>query len=230
MYILHIETATAICSVALSNGPELVAYRDLVEEMNHTATLTPAIDELLKAVSIQPGNIGAISISSGPGSYTGLRVGSSTAKAMAFSLEIPIIAVPTLTALASAAFLAIQDVDLVLPMIDARRKEVYTGLYDRAGQEIWPVSSVILDEKFFSEVLAGKGQVVCCGDGSLKIGEMAPLDKNLQVEKEILCSARHLVAPAWDLFQQGNIREALHFVPYYMKPPNITVPRQTGFV
>jgi len=230
MYILHLETATAICSVALSNGPELVAYRDLTEGMNHTAILAPAIDEILKGVSLQPGNLGAISVSSGPGSYTGLRVGSSTAKAMAYSLGIPLIAVPTLTALARAGFLAFADADLVLPMIDARRKEVYTALYDRTGQEIWPVSSVILDEKFFSEVLSGKGQIVSCGDGSLKIGEMASLAKNLRVEEEILCSARYLVAPAWDLFQQGNIQEALHFVPYYMKPPNITVPRQAGFV
>ena len=229
MYILHIETATPICSVALSQGPDLLVYRDMQEGMNHTAMLTPMIEELLKSISIRPSDLGAISVSSGPGSYTGLRVGSSTAKAMAYSLNIPILAVPTLAALASAAFLANPDIDLALPMIDARRKEVYAALFDRAGQELWPASSVILEEKFFSDVLPQAGIIVGCGDGSLKIGDLAGLAGNFRVEQEILCSARHLVAPAWDLFQQGKVREALHFVPYYLKPPNITVPRQVGF-
>lgn len=229
MYILHIETATPICSVALSQGPDLLVYRDMEEGMNHTAMLTPMIEELLKSISIRPSDLGAISVSSGPGSYTGLRVGSSTAKAMAYSLNVPILAVPTLAALASAAFLANPDIDLALPMIDARRKEVYTALFDREGQELWPASSVILEEKFFSDVLPQAGLIVGCGDGSLKIGDLAGLAGNLRVEKEILCSARHLVAPAWDLFQQGKVSEPLHFVPYYLKPPNITVPRQAGF-
>src|SRR6187431_1856868 len=100
MYILHIETSTAVCSVALSRDRTLVAFLDLEEGMNHTAQLSPIISQLIQSASIKPTDLGAIAVSSGPGSYTGLRVGSSTAKAMAYSLGIPLIAVPTLITLA----------------------------------------------------------------------------------------------------------------------------------
>lgn len=225
MYILHIETSTAVCSVALSQGQALVAFQDMEEGMNHTARLAPAINELLHAASIKPTDLGAISVSSGPGSYTGLRVGSSTAKAMAYSLGIPIIAIPTLTSLARAVFDKHPDAVYALPMIDARRKEVYTALYDRTLKLVWPVSSAILEESFFAEKVPGEVIIYSCGDGSLKIGDSVPAGIQLKVDAEIMCSARHLVNPALALLEKGLTEDPLHFVPYYLKPPNITQPR-----
>lgn len=230
MYILHIETSTAICSVALSQGTTLLAYKDLEEGMNHTVQLAPVISHLIQSASIKPTDLGAIAISSGPGSYTGLRVGSSTAKAMAYSLGIPLISVPTLVSLAQAVFDTYPDADFALPMIDARRLEVYTALYDRNLIPVLPVSSAILSEAFFAEKLPGDGAVVySCGDGSLKIGDMVPGNVQLKVAKDIMCSGRHLIKPALELLKGGAIEDPLRFVPYYLKPPNITQPRNLGF-
>ncbi len=225
MYILHIETSTAVCSVALSRDQNLVAFQDMEEGMNHTARLAPAISELLHTASIKPTDLGAIAVSSGPGSYTGLRVGSSTAKAMAYSLSIPIIAVPTLLSLASAVFEKHPEAVYALPMIDARRKEVYTALYDRTLTPVWPVSSAILEESFFAEKVPGEVIIYSCGDGCLKIGDVVPAGINLKVDPEIMCSGRHLINPALDLWAAGLVEAPLHFVPYYLKPPNITQPR-----
>ncbi len=121
--------------------------------MNHTAMLAPAIEAIMNEFALTPADLSAIAVSSGPGSYTGLRVGSSTVKAMAYSLGKPILAVHTLKALAKAAFDQYPDAEYALPMIDARRREVYAALFDRTLNEIWPVSSVILDEAFFLEGL-----------------------------------------------------------------------------
>ena len=228
MYILHIETSTAVCSVALSRDRTLVAFQDLEEGMNHTARLAPAISELLHTASIKPTDLAAIAVSSGPGSYTGLRVGSSTAKAMAYSLGIPIIAVPTLLSLASVVFDKYPEAVYALPMIDARRKEVYTALYDRTLTPVWPVSSAILEESFFAEKLPGEVIIYSCGDGSLKIGDVIPEGINLKVDPEIMCSGRHMINPALDLWAKGLVEDPLHFVPYYLKPPNITQPRILG--
>jgi tRNA threonylcarbamoyladenosine biosynthesis protein TsaB len=198
------------------------------EGMNHTAMLAPAIEAILKEADLAPADLHAIAVSSGPGSYTGLRVGSSTVKAMAYSLGRPILAVDTLKALAKAAFDRHPESEYALPMIDARRKEVYAALFDRTLNEIWPVSSVILDERFFLEGLPLGGKIIACGDGSAKIGDLALLAPHLSVDPAIRCSAGHLVPLAMDLFDTEKFQDPLHFVPYYHKPPNITEPKRAG--
>ncbi len=114
-------------------------------------------------------------------------------------------------------------------MIDARRKEVYTALFDRTMAEIWPVSSVILNEEFFSKRVNGFGYIYSGGDGAHKIGEMASISPNLKLDPDLLCSARYLVAPALELLAQGKVQDPIRFVPYYLKPPNITQPKRAGF-
>ncbi len=226
MYILHIETSTIICSVALSKGSVLLEYLDMEEGMNHAALLAPAIERLLQSASIRPSDLDAIAVCSGPGSYTGLRVGSSTAKAMAYSLGKPLIAIPTLQALAQAAFDQYPDTEFALPMIDARRQEVYTAIYRRSFEEVLPVSSAILTEEFFTHGIPVSGTIVSCGDGCLKIGDLAHLAPGLQVDTTILCSAKHMITLAVDAFIKGNFENPLHFVPHYLKPPNITEPKK----
>jgi len=228
MYILHIETSTGICSVALSQGRRILACHDMEEGMNHTAMLAPAIEVIMKEADLTPADLSAIAVSSGPGSYTGLRVGSSTVKAMAYSLGKPILSVPTLEALAKAAFDRHPESEYALPMIDARRKEVYAALFDRSLNEIWPVSSVILDEEFFLKGLPSSGKIIACGDGSAKIGDLALVAPHLTVDAMIRCSAGHLVPLAVYLFEKEKFDNPLHFVPYYHKPPNITEPKRAG--
>lgn len=226
MYILHIETSTVVCSVALSKGPTLLECIDMEEGMNHAALLAPTIEKLLQSASIKTADLDAIAVCSGPGSYTGLRVGSATAKAMAYSLGKPLIAIPTLQALAQAAFDRHPKAEFALPMIDARRREVYTAIYNRSLEEVLPVSSAILTEEFFTHGIPVSGMIVSCGDGSLKIGDLASFTPGLQVDTTIICSARHMVALASDAYRKSNFEDPLHFVPHYLKPPNITEPKK----
>ena len=225
MYILHIETSTENCSVALSIGDELVECIDNAEGMNHTAILAPTIQRLLKSAGIDPSGLGAISVSSGPGSYTGLRVGSSTAKAMAYSLKIPIVAVPSLSALASAAFLGYPDAAWALPMLDARRNEVYTSLFSRDLEQAIQTSSVILEKQAIDDLIPPGAVVICCGNWARKLlGH--ELSQGVIIDQEILSSARHLISPAFKLIFNREFSDPLHFVPYYLKPPNITQQRK----
>ncbi|HSF90460.1 MAG TPA: tRNA (adenosine(37)-N6)-threonylcarbamoyltransferase complex dimerization subunit type 1 TsaB [Saprospiraceae bacterium] len=226
MYILHIETSTVVCSVALSKGPTLLECIDMEDGMNHAALLAPTIERLLQSASIKPSDLDAIAVCSGPGSYTGLRVGSATAKAMAYCLGKPLIAIPTLQALAQAVFEQHLEAEFALPMIDARRQEVYTAIYRRSFEEVLPVSSVILTEEFFAHGIPASGMIVSCGDGSLKIGDLASFSSDLKVDTTIICSARHMVTLAADAYVKGNFEYPLHFVPHYLKPPNITEPKK----
>ena len=224
MHILHIETSTKICSIAVSYGKEVLGFLDLTEGMNHTALLAPAINELLKSKSIKPGDLAAVSVSSGPGSYTGLRVGSSTAKAMAYALGIPLLPVPSLYALAGAAIKQQPKAQLVIPMIDARRNEVYTAVYDQDLQELVPVSSMLLDTSSLERILDSEKLIILCGDGSWK-DDQDRLPEHTLIDRSIQSSAIHLVDPAYDMFLGHRHGDILHFVPFYLKPPNITQPR-----
>lgn len=226
MYILHIETSTVVCSVALSKDDTLLGSIDMNDGMNHAALLAPTIERLLQSASIKPAELDAIAVCSGPGSYTGLRVGSATAKAMAYSLGKPLIAIPTLKALAQAVFDQHPEAEFAIPMIDARRREVYTAIYYRSLEEVLPVSSAILTEEFFTHGIPVSGMIVSCGDGSLKIGDLANLTPGLRIDNSIICSARHMVALAVDAHRKGNFEDPLHFVPHYLKPPNITEPKK----
>lgn len=223
-YILHIETSTKVSSIAISKGSEVIGYLDLKEGMNHTALLAPAIEQLLKTNSLKNSQLSAISVSSGPGSYTGLRVGSSSAKAMAYTLRIPILSVPTLLSLANAAFEKYPDALQVMPMLDARRNEVYTAIYNPDLQEILPASSLILEKKILSDLIAPEKQTVICGDGAAKVSK-ENAGEGTRIDPSIQTSAAHLVGPALKMYRDHQYSDAMHFVPFYLKPPNITEPR-----
>ncbi len=224
MYLLHIETSTNICSVALSKGDVLLQCIELSEGLNHTAMLAPMIDQVLKENQLLPSDLSAVSVSSGPGSYTGLRVGSSTAKAMAYSLAIPIIGVPTLLSLAYAASEHYPDMDYFLPMLDARRNEVYVALFDNDLNEVMQVSSLIVENETVRELIPA-GKIMACGDGAKKVEKLGA-EIGIEVDPRIICSARHLIRPAFQQFISGRKGDPMHFVPFYMKPPNITQQRK----
>ena len=226
MNILHIETSTKICSVALSHGRTVLGSIHLNEGMNHTALLTPSIDQLLQSNNIETGDLTAVSISSGPGSYTGLRVGASTAIGMAYSLKIPILEIPTLTSLAKIAFDKYPATDLVMPMIDARRDEVYTAVFDRKLNIRFQVSSFILGDNLWDDVGVSGEMVVFCGDGSPKMEAWIKGTKGI-IDPSIESNALNMVELAFEKYNAGEFSDPFRFVPFYLKPPNITKPRQS---
>ena len=222
MYILHIETATKICSIALSFEEEVIAWMDHGDSMNHTAVLAPMIESLLKENKVSMSQLGAISLSSGPGSYTGLRVGGSTAKAIAYTLEIPLISVPTLESLASAAMRLHPHVQYIMPMIDARRDEVYTSLFTHELVTRWDLQAMHITGDFVENHLPKDVRILVCGDGAHKVIPFLTGGSNVIVDESILPSARHLVPTAVARFRQDQHEDPMHFTPYYIKPPNIT--------
>lgn len=145
--ILNLETATTVCSVALSQGSQVLAHRELNKGYTHAENLHVFIDEVLKEAGVQPRQLQAVAVSAGPGSYTGLRIGSSTAKGLAFSLGIPFIALNTLQVLAYAISEKHPLGSHLCPMLDAGRMEVYTAVYDAGLRLTTPVQAMILTEE-----------------------------------------------------------------------------------
>ena len=144
--ILNIETATSACSVALAKDGKVIAAKETNDGQVHAEKITVFIKEILEQASVSFNKLDAIAVGSGPGSYTGLRIGTATAKGLCYTLDKPLIAVPTLKAMAQGAAEKLKRGDvLYCPMIDARRLEVYTALFDSTGKEILPVQAKILD-------------------------------------------------------------------------------------
>lgn len=170
MNLLHIETSTPVCSAAVTTTDGQTLCRCLQTQANHAAMLPRFIDELLQQIQLQQIALDGISVSEGPGSYTGLRIGVSCAKGLAYALHLPLIAVPTLQILANQAAEQQKVWDegiLFCPMIDARRMEVYTCLYDRNLSPITETQAVVVDEQTFLPWL--KEHVICfCGTGASK--------------------------------------------------------------
>ena len=176
MTLIGLDSSTDVCSAALLRDGEVVAERLNLSGSNHAALLPTYVQEL-QAVAAEKGlTIEAVALSSGPGSYTGLRIGASLAKGLCYGADIPLIAVPTLAVIAGAAITAISRFEdlkiqrlegLICPMIDARRMEVYCALYDGQLQEVKPLEAMVIDEQSFAEVL-DEHIVYFCGNGAEK--------------------------------------------------------------
>ena len=158
-YMLLIETATSICSVALSFGDELVAFKESNVPNSHSAMLNVLIDELLKENGVSYGDIVAVALSIGPGSYTGLRIGSSTAKGLAYALSVPVITIDTLDILAFAAH-ETHNGCFVIAMIDARRMEVYSKIFDCDMNVVRGCRADVLCEDFYDEFFSENDRVL----------------------------------------------------------------------
>ena len=225
--ILHIETSGEYCSVALSQGPNILSVINSTEKNNHSTALAPDAQRLLGTHDIEPEHLHAISVSGGPGSYTGLRVGVSFAKAMCFALDIPLIAVDTLESLAVAARKAMHDRDdlqegtIYYSNIDARRMEVYVAAFDASGKRILPNSAMIVEESTFTDFTKKGKKIVFCGTGTSKCTGMLT-DVNI-IHYPMQCKAEHLVAPALHSYEQENFADLVSYRPDYVKAPNITV-------
>mgnify|MGYP003288435146 CR=1 FL=1 len=221
--ILSIETGTDICSVALANDGELMALRESDEGRDHAKKVAVFVDELLKETGVQPDDLDAIAVGKGPGSYTGLRIGVSFAKGMCYALNIPLIAIGSLDALTEVARedyeAGIIDVDeyewsqaRFCPMVDARRMEVYTQMFDAKGKSLNEVKAEIVTEDSFADWRSERPFVIF-GNGAAKCLEV--LSDAILIN--VTPSARGLAALAHQRFEAGKTEDIAYFEPFYLK-------------
>jgi len=225
--ILNIETSTEICSVCLSKGKEVIAIRETTENFVHAEIITLQIAACLTEAKVNMHDLDAIAVSAGPGSYTGLRVGTSTAKGICFALDKPLLTIDTLTSLARASQEEGGEVNsLYCPMIDARRMEVYTSLYDERLKMIAPVHALILREDSFDKYFNEEHKIIFSGNANQKIQDLYPAA--YAKFSSIRCSSKHLVPLSIQAFREKKFTDIAYFSPNYLKSPNITVSKKKG--
>jgi tRNA threonylcarbamoyladenosine biosynthesis protein TsaB len=231
--ILNIETSTEVCSVNMSRNGQLIAERESIEGMNHSRLLTVYIDELFRETGIPASALDAVAVSKGPGSYTGLRIGVSVAKGLCYSLDIPLIAVGTLDVAGKYAaenhvkYLAADNPvveTLFCPMIDARRMEVYTAIYNIRGEILEPVSAKIIDENSFSGLLQNH-RILFFGNGAQKCRQTL-VHPNALFTGPDKASARFMIKCAEEKYNNSHWEVVAYFEPFYLKDFVATVPRK----
>ena len=217
--LLHIETATDVCSVALSRGAEIIGLKEEAGGNNHAKNLLPFVDEVLKQGGCKIADLNGVAVSIGPGSYTGLRIGVSTAKGIAYTAGIPVMAVSTLESIAQGAKqlwsgTSTETVQIV-PMIDARRMEVFTTRFTYDMQKIEEVSSKIVEENTFAELLSEQ-KVLFCGNGMPKCRELLSAFPNACfIDTPI--SAKNMLPTALRKWQNSEFEDVAYFEPFYLK-------------
>jgi len=227
--ILHIETATPTCSVALSIGDELISFKESHIDKSHASLLTVFIEDLFRETEIPPNRLDAVSVSMGPGSYTGLRIGVSVAKGLAYSLGIPMLAVSTLKAMALGFNKKLEpekngdSIFLLCPMIDARRMEVYLAMYDSELKTIQDTTAMIVDENSFVDELKS-GKIYFFGTGAQKC-ETLINHKNSFFNPEFLNSSKDLIPLAFNQYKNKEFVDIAYFEPYYLKDFIATTPK-----
>jgi len=218
--ILHLETATKVCSVALSKNGQQIAIKEIEEEgYSHGENLTLLIQDVLKESEISMKDLDAVSLASGPGSYTGLRIGAATAKGLCYALSIPLIAVDALTSLCEIARTKHPEKNLCA-LIDARRMEVFSLIQNEKGETIKNISADILDEESYDEFVP----FVYFGDGAAKLDELWS-NRELEADLSIKSSASGQVRLAFDKFQNQEFEDVAYWEPFYLKDFVVQAPK-----
>ena len=210
MIILSIESSTTVCSVALHQNGQLLALTELFGEKSHATFLTLIIEDLVKKNKLQLSDIQAVAVSEGPGSYTGLRIGVSVAKGLCYALQIPLLAVDTLQVMA-AQLADFEPNAWLCPMLDARRMEVYTAIFQKT-KKIYPTKALVLDQNSFSEFLENQ-KIYFFGDGSGKFEKICSHTNAFFVEN-CYPSAKFVGKLA---FQNPKEVDLAYFEPHYLK-------------
>ncbi|MGW8122959.1 tRNA (adenosine(37)-N6)-threonylcarbamoyltransferase complex dimerization subunit type 1 TsaB [Roseivirga echinicomitans] len=223
--ILSIETSTTVCSVALTTGGSTLASQKLFLEKSHSTLLTVVIEQIMKQVGMEMTELDAIAVSKGPGSYTGLRIGVSTAKGLCYALDKPLIAVNTLLAMANEVNRQNHSQALLCPMIDARRMEVYTALFDHELSELEKTSAKILDENAFNETLS-RQHVLFFGNGAEKFMALKADVVNAIFIENITPSAWSVGLLAHQAFLRNEFEDVAYFEPFYLKDFVATKPKK----
>ena len=219
IYILNIETSTKACSVSLSDNGKLLAVKEAVDmDYSHAEKLNLFIEEVMKSAGLKYSQLSAVSVSKGPGSFTGLRIGVSTAKGLAYALDIPLISIETLKSMA-VGFLSenvCQADELLVPMIDARRKEVYMQIFDAGLNPNTKTEAKIIDSHSF-EALYTEKKFHLFGDGAGKFAEEFNLDTRVVVHEGFYPSARFMTRLSFQKFKAKSFEDIAYFEPYYLK-------------
>ena len=222
--ILNIETATEICSVAISNDEELLILHESEEPYSHSEIITILIEKCVKEAKINLKDLDAVAVSQGPGSYTALRVGASAAKGICYALDKPLIVIDTLQSIALATYEKEKTNALYCPMIDARRMEVYCKMFDAQNKAVTKLESKVIDESSYNNYFASNQKIIFSGNGAEKC--KAVLKSPLAVFSQVYCSAANLISLSQESFKEQKFIDPAYFVPNYHKSPNITTPKK----
>lgn len=225
--ILNIDTTTAVCSAALTAEGMVLCHAEDFEGRNHAALLSGFIKRCLDFAAERELKLEAVAVSMGPGSYTGLRIGLSEAKGLAYALEVPLIGVRTLELMATRVMFSADDIDpesILVPMIDARRMEVFTAAYDFGLNELMKPGPLILDENSYAGLIATGRPVLLFGDGSTKAAEVIKAP-NVRIIPGITPLAVDMVALAERAYARREFIDLAYSTPLYLKEFQATVPK-----
>lgn len=219
--IICIETATNLCSVALCDSAGVISLKESNDLKSHASMLTLFIGDILKETGISASDLEAVAVSKGPGSYTGLRIGVSVAKGIAYAASIPLIGIETTLSM----FMGMSEkmtkegrIDpytLFCPMLDARRMEVYYALYDSSGNRIKDISAEIITEDSFNSV-PESNKIILFGDGASKCKEILKRP-GIQFADDFAMSAAYMYSPALLAFKSKHFEDVAYFEPFYLK-------------
>ena len=211
--LLNIETSTKVCSVSLAlNGEILASKEESSEKYIHSEKLNVFIEELFAQVDYQLKDLAAICVSKGPGSYTGLRIGVSCAKGFCYALDIPLISIDSLSVLAKG-YLSDNFINantILMPMIDARRMEVYTAIFNHKAEIQTSISAEVIDAEFFDT----NKEIILIGDGAKKFNSIIP--RNVRIENH-LSSSKGMASLSYSKFSKKEFEDVAYFEPYYLK-------------
>ena len=237
--ILCLETSTAVCSVALVDNSNVIALRESLDGQNHAEKITIFIDEVMKEANISYNELEAIAVSKGPGSYTGLRIGVSTAKGLCYAMEKPLIAIDTLAAM-TEGFLdnnfdndhdtnikSLPSSSIFCPMIDARRMEVYSAFFTEDMKKIYETEALIIDESSFSDLKLNH-HLYLFGDGADKLVSLFENEENITVIEKFHCSAAYMARLAEEAFKNNDFVDTAYFEPFYLKDFVPGIPKVKG--
>ena len=217
MTILLLETATAVCSVALARDGKVLAELHSDQPNAHSSRLPLFIEQLFEQCHVEPKQLDAVCVSSGPGSYTGLRIGVSTAKGFCYALSIPLLSVPTLQSMAAQYYAQQPDYHgIVCPMIDARRMECYTAIYASPTDQLKSISADIITPDIYDDYL-NRGEVTFLGDGAEKTRALLGSHPNARYAPEFRISATGMLPIALQRLQAGQTEDVAYFEPFYLK-------------
>jgi tRNA threonylcarbamoyladenosine biosynthesis protein TsaB len=234
--ILNIETSTTVCSVSITLNGIVKGIKESNEEKTHAKLLTVFIDQLLKELNYKMDDIDAIAVSKGPGSYTGLRIGVSTAKGLCYAKDLPLIAINTLQGMANGMILKADSNEIIIddfnnsvlvPMIDARRMEVYSAFFNSKGEFMREVKAEIIDENSFQDILLNQ-KMIFFGDGSEKIKEIIKHENAIFIEN-VNPSSIGMAGLSELAFNKGEFENVAYFEPFYLKDFVATVPKKNIF-
>lgn len=229
--MLLIETATAVCSVGIARNGEILALRESHEQRSHAEMITVLISDCMQEAAVSFDELDALAVSKGPGSYTGLRIGVSTAKGICFAKDIPLIAIDTLEAMAHGfqqhTSYTASAADLLIPMIDARRMEVYAAVFSQTLQRIEPTTAKIIDEHHFSDYTAHH-QLWLFGDGASKCSSVLGQNPAIHIVGDFYPSTAFMAMLAHHAFLAQRFEDVAYFEPFYLKDFVAGIPKVKG--